>query len=230
MEACRRTDSGRFSRRRPLISAELGLLLLSITAASGAQPPAAAAPIDSVAALERFVTDVGSLTADFFQELWTADQRMLEKASGTLALKRPNHFLWIYREPYEQRVIADGEALWMYDVDLAQASVTPLDESVSSSPAMLLAGDQQVRDAFDVAASYSAGGLDWVRLTPKQAGADFSSVLIGFEGASPRQLELVDGLNQVTRIVFANIVLNPELADDGFVFSPPPGVDVIGGD
>jgi len=36
-------------------------------------------------------------------------------------------------------------------------------------------------------------------------------------------------LNQITRIALANVVVNPELADGVFEFTPPAGVDVIGG-
>jgi outer membrane lipoprotein carrier protein len=118
----------------------------------------------------------------------------------------------------------------MYDVDLAQVTVAPLDETVGSSPAMLLSGDRGVRDGFDVVENYSRDGLDWVKLAPKADGSDFASVLIGFEGSAPQRLELVDGLNQLTRIVFDNVVLNPDLARDAFEFRPPAGVDVIGGE
>ena len=65
---------------------------------------------------------------------------------------------------------------------------------------MLLSGDRSVRDGFDVVETYTVDGLDWVKLEPKAAGTDFTSVLIGFNGTAPQRLELVDGLNQVTRI------------------------------
>ena len=54
-------------------------------------------------------------------------------------------------------------------------------------------------------------------------------MLIGFEGKSPRRLELVDGVNQITRIALANVVVNPELATGVFEFKPPAGVHVLGG-
>ena len=44
------------------------------------------------------------------------------------------------------------------------------------------------------------------------------------------QLELVDGLNQVTRIELENLAVNPDVADSTFEFKPPAGVDVIGGE
>jgi outer membrane lipoprotein carrier protein len=191
------------------------------------QPAASGA--DGERALDSFLDDVRSLTADFRQELWTADQRLLETATGTLSLKRPNRFLWHYVEPIEQSVVADGQELWMYDVELAQVTVTPLEDSSTSSPAMLLSGDRAVRDGFDVVRNFSVDGLQWVELKPKLEGTDFTSVRIGFNDSTPERLELVDGLNQVTRIEFSGVVVNPDLADAVFDFEPPPGVDVIGG-
>lgn len=180
------------------------------------------------ATLEGFLDGVQSLTADFRQEIWTADQRLLQTETGTLALERPNRFRWLYREPTELTVVADGARLWIYDVELEQVTVAPFDSSMGASPAMLLSGDRSVREGFDVADSYPAEGLNWVKLTPKAGGGDFSSVLIGFDGTTPRRLELVDGLNQVTRIELDNLAVNPELGDEVFEFDVPAGVDVIG--
>jgi outer membrane lipoprotein carrier protein len=124
--------------------------------------------------------------------------------------------------------VADGAKLWMYDVELSQVTVAPLDETVGSSPAMLLSGDRSVREGFDVVATYTRDGLEWVKLAPRADAPDFSSVLIGFDGQAPRRLELVDGLNHVTRIELGNVVVNPDIADSVFEFSPPPDVEVLG--
>jgi outer membrane lipoprotein carrier protein len=225
-------DSARCLRRRPQVSIErvlapLAAVLAFAAGSATAQPPSTDAA-RGFATLEAFLDGVRSLTADFEQELYGTDQRLLETQTGTLSLERPNRFRWRYVEPTELVVVADGTKLWMYDVELAQVTVAPLDETVGSSPAMLLSGDRRVRDGFDVVQNYSLDGLDWVKLEPKADAADFASVLIGFDGTAPRRLELVDGLNQVTRIEFKNVVVNPDLADAEFEFRPPAGVDVIG--
>jgi chaperone LolA len=202
--------------------------IAAIAAAAAAQPPGTDDSATGFATLEAFLGGVRSLTADFTQELYSADKRLLETETGTLSLERPNRFRWSYVEPSELLVVADGEKLWMYDVELAQVTVAPLDESAASSPAMLLSGDRAIRETFDVVRTYTLDGLDWVKLQPKNDAADFSSVLIGFHGNEPRQLELVDGLNQTTRIQLANVVVNPDLGAAVFQFAPPAGVDVIG--
>jgi len=41
-------------------------------------------------------------------------------------------------------------------------------------------------------------------------------------------MELVDGFDQVTRLVFSNVETGVSLPDDSFHFVPPKGVDVVG--
>jgi outer membrane lipoprotein carrier protein len=230
-------DSAKFSRRRhpgttELFSIAQLVLWLAFAAAAGAQevpdPSSGANARNGTAALDIFLRDVQTLTAEFDQQTWSADDRLLEEAEGHFALKRPKRFLWSYERPIEQSVIADGKDLWMYDVELAQATRAALDESADASAAMLLSGSTDVSESFDVVETFARDGLEWVRLQPKLEGADIRSVLIGLDGRSPARLEIIDGLEQVTRIEFSDIVINPELSDSVFEFEPPPGVDVIG--
>lgn len=238
MEICSRTDSGRSSYpRRPTIERIAGLvrfpclalvLLIGCPVESWAQQPGPAAPGSGAADLEAFLDGVETLTADFKQQIRAADEHVLETASGSVALSRPNRFRWLYEKPHAQQIVADGKDLWVYDVELDQATRTPLDETSPSSPAMLLSGDKAVRRRFDVVESFEKDGLAWVRLRPNLPGTDFRSVLIAFEGRSPRRLQLEDTLNQLTDIELYNVVVNPKLRDRLFEFKPPRGVDVIG--
>jgi outer membrane lipoprotein carrier protein len=217
--------SGKFWRRH-LRSLTSLVFLFSIAAVDGASAQSASVGIER---LEAFLEEVSSLTASFEQELWTEDEQLLQTDTGSLSLKRPNRFRWTYDAPAELVIVADGAKLWIYDKELAEVTVTQFDDSVGASPAVLLSGDRNVRDDFDVVQSYSLDGLDWIKLGPKTA-SDFLSISIGFSGTEPRRIELVDGLGQITRVVLDNVVLNPTIADDVFRFDVPPGVDVSGND
>lgn len=233
-----RTASGKCLRRRrrrtdgTCFGACAALLaLLALTGASAAQEPGS--PTESaggIAAYESFISSVRALRARFAQELWSADNTLIEASSGTMALERPNRFHWRYETPFEQLLVADGARVWIYDVELEQVTVAPLDASHDASPALLLSGDEAVRDTFTVVASFALDGLQWVELAPKLAGADFSAVRLGFAGSAPREIELVDGLGQVTRIELIDPELEPSLPAELFRFEPPAGVDVIGAD
>lgn len=192
--------------------------------AASAQPAT-----DGFATLDAFLDGVQSLTADFKQELWSVDRELVQTDTGTLALKRPNRFRWVYEAPAELTIVADGAQLWIYDAELAQVTVTPFDDTVGASPAMLLSGDRNVREEFEVVDRYPLDGLDWITLEPI-GSSDFSSVSIGFNGKEPRRLELVDGRGEVTRIELDNVVVNPEIADSVFELEVPEGVHVSGGE
>lgn len=222
-------DSGKYWRRRPRGTTSRGLQFLATSllcssawAQSGGEP--------SLNALDAFIDDVETFSAAFSQETWTADDELVETATGTLSLQRPNRFRWSFRTPYEFLVVADGETLWMYDVELEQITRAHLEEELTATPAMLLSGERAASESFDVAQTYRIGELDWVKLVPKHAGTDYRDILIGFSNGLPEQLELVDGLSQVTRIQFSDIEVNKTLAGELFEFEPPEGIDVIGDD
>jgi outer membrane lipoprotein carrier protein len=220
-------DSAKYWRRRLRSPISHALVLLVVAAQGASAQPERDAASRDFATLQAFLDGVQSLTADFKQEVWNADHELLQTESGSLALKRPNRFRWTYVEPTQLIVVADGAKLSIYDVELEQVTVAPFD-SVGTSPAMLLSGDRNVREQFEVVDAYNADGLDWVKLEPLAGGSDFASVLIGFDGTAPKRLELVDGLNEVTRIELDNLDVNPELADDVFNLEVPDGVDVLG--
>lgn len=211
-------------RRRRTIDAFAGAL----AAAALASPAAAESEPPAVAALHAFLDTVETLTAEFEQRLYDVDGELIEEAAGSFALERPDHFVWNYREPNEQVLLADGEQLSMYDVELMQATVSPLEEG-AGSPAMLLSGGRPVLENFEITSTYARAGSDWVELEPKLEDTDFSSVAIGFgEAGLPRELELVDGLDQTTRIEFSDIVVNEALDAGTFELDLPDDVDVIG--
>ena len=178
--------------------------------------------------LDRFIEETRTLQADFSQELLDGEGNLVEAASGTFSLKRPNRFLWSYAEPFEQQVVADAENLWIHDVELAQVTVSPLEGAIASSPAMLLSGDGRVRDGFEFVESSRDGEIVWISLAPREQGVDFRSVQLGFDAGELFALVLVDALGQVTSIVFQNVAVNGDIEDEFFQFEPPAGADVIG--
>lgn len=183
---------------------------------------------DAGESLRLFLGDVVSLKADFTQSLFTADSEIPQVSSGTLLIKRPGRFRWEYEEPALQLVICDGGRIWMYDEDLEQVTVRPVDETLRGTPAMLLSGQATLDDTFEILKSYSDGELDWVDLKPRDGSPEFVSLSIALRQGILQRMELTDSLGQVTQVELDDIKVDAEVADDLFVFEPPPGVDVIG--
>jgi len=199
-----------------------GLALALVVAA----PLPAGAP-DGYERLVSFLDRTHTMRADFQQEIVRGADQPVETSNGTMALERPGKFRWDYDEPYERAVVADGKQLWLYEADLAQVTVRPLDAGLGETPAALLTGDRAALDRFEQVKSWSADGLAWVRLRPRSADSDFETVAVAFAGEVPARLELVDRLGQTTRLVFSRASLNPHLAANLFTFEVPEGVDVI---
>ena len=201
--------------------AALFLLLLSM-----ALPALAGLGTDR---LHAFFNAQGGLRASFVQTVQDAAFDQPEVSRGTLMLLRPNRFRWDYQEPYKQQIVADGQRLWLYDEDLAQVVVKPLDKALGDTPAMLLSGSGAIEDRFKIEELGDRGdGLAWVQLTPKQADTGFEAVRLGFDAHDLRRMELVDGFGQVTRMQFDDVVRDPAIKPAAFRFVLPEGVDVIG--
>jgi outer membrane lipoprotein carrier protein len=218
--------------RRATNSVFLPLFTTALTAGA-AWPQTDSEDAPEVAAqtlLEQFVAEVDDLSARFEQSVYDADGELTgESSAGTFALLRPDRFRWDYATPFEYQVVADGEYLWEYDVDLEQATRAPLSE-LATSPAMLLSGEGTVGDNYDVRDMPSADGERWIELVPIEGESDFMSIEIAFRDGLPRALELVDGLGQTTRIAFEDIRINSGLEAKAFEFDPPRGVNVVGAD
>ncbi|MCB1610887.1 MAG: outer membrane lipoprotein chaperone LolA, partial [Xanthomonadales bacterium] len=103
-----------------------------------AAPAWAATPGPARAELDRFGENINNLTARFVQQVYDDSDNALDSASGTLALARPNRFRWDYLKPEEQRIIADGDNIWIYDVELEQVSVRPQSFDEQQSPLAVL--------------------------------------------------------------------------------------------
>jgi outer membrane lipoprotein carrier protein len=192
--------------------------------------PARAADAAEEAAqrLRAALKNLDNISAEFKQTLLDEDKNIVQQSRGTMALQRPGKFAWIYTEPFEQRIIGDGNELWIYDVELEQVTVKPMDAGISNAPIMILMKQTDVTQQFDVSEVGQRKFLYWVELKPHASDLEYSSIFIGLEDDSVRAMELQDQFGQSTQIVFENmrvgVVHNPAT----FKFVPPEGVDVFG--
>ncbi|GBF30318.1 outer-membrane lipoprotein carrier protein [bacterium MnTg04] len=178
--------------------------------------------------LDAYLTGVTTMRARFRQILLDENQQIVQNAGGTLVLKRPGQFRWDYHDPYEQLILSDGTHLWLYDPDLDQVTVKSLDDSLASTPAMLLSGDAAMTDGFKLTEAGQYGEVFWMTLVPRNQETDFRKISLGFVDGQLQLMELEDSLDQLTRILLQEVERNPVLADDTFSFVPPAGSDVIG--
>jgi len=201
------------------------LALLAQLALCGA--PAA----EQTTPLDRYLDGLRSLRVSFSQSVTDPQGHETDRSSGEFLVLRPDRFRWDVRPSTGasgQLLVADGKNLWYFDRDLQQVTVKPMSAALSATPAMLLSGTGDVRGSFDVRADGKRDGLDWVRVTPRTAEADFRDALLGFSGKELRRMTLKDKLGQTATLVFDRAERNAPVTASEVSFAPPPDADVIG--
>jgi outer membrane lipoprotein carrier protein len=220
------------SRRSALV---LGLCSASVWGVLSLALPVQA---DGVDLLAQFVKQARSGRADFTQVVTSpsrAGQAPRSKtSSGSFEFQRPGKFRFDYRKPFVQTLLADGQTLWLHDVDLNQVTARKQQQVLGSTPVALLtaAADlQSLKADFQFSPEPARDGLVWVRATPLVADGQIRSVMVGLR-ATPMGVELAvldvqDSLGQRSVLTFAGFQLNVALPASQFVFKAPAGVDII---
>ena len=66
--------------------------------------------------LETFLRTVGSARADFTQVVTSPAREgqaaRTKTSTGSFEFSRPGKFRFIYRKPFDQTIVADGQTLW----------------------------------------------------------------------------------------------------------------------
>jgi outer membrane lipoprotein carrier protein len=190
-----------------------------------------AAPGAGASSLERFAEFISKTLAargEFEQKIFDHDRKLLQESRGVLAFSRPGKFRWNYVKPYAQLIVGDGSRVWIYDEDLKQVTVKKLDQALGSTPAALLAGNNEAMRAFKLSDKGAKDGLEWLEALPRDKEGNFERIRMGFGSSGLEVMELFDSFGQTTVLKFESLERNPKLDPGLFRFSPPKGADVIG--
>ena len=193
------------------------LLFVSTAASAGA--------IDRYA---QFVSSAQSGRAVFEQKVYDRNNRMTQDARGTFAFQRPGRFRWAYEKPYAQLIVGDGTRVWIYDEDLKQVTVKRVSQALTSTPAALLAGNNDALRSFKLTEQGERDGLEWLEAVPKDREGGFDRIRIGFGASGPQTMELSDSFGQRTVLKLSGLERNTKVDPSLFRFTPPKDADVIG--
>ncbi len=196
---------------------------------------ALSARADGLQDLERFLRDVKSAQASFTQVV-TSPKRAGEStarsksSSGSFEFQRPGRFRFEYTKPFEQTIVADGQTLWLYDVDLNQVTARKQQDALGSTPAALIASGTDLKalsDVFDLKAAPASDGIEWVDAKPKAKDGQLQNVRVGFRQGQLATLEILDSLGQKSVLSFNQWQGNVAVKPERFRFQAPAGADVI---
>lgn len=193
---------------------------------------------DGLDALSQFIKQTRSGRAQFTQMVTSpARQGQVSRSktsSGNFEFQRPGKFRFDYRKPFVQTLVADGQTLWMHDVDLNQVTARSQAQVLGSTPVALLTAAtdlEGLKADFTFKTEPDHYGLQWLRATPQKTDGQIQSVLVGMrstdKGVELAVLDVQDNLGQRSVLRFSAFEINPALPALSFAFKPPVGVDVI---
>ena len=192
------------------------------------------ASADGLKNLESFMKGSQAGRADFTQVVTSPPKdgqvARTKTSSGTFEFQRPGRFRFVYKKPFEQTIVADGQTLWLYDVDLNQVTRRAQAQALGSTPAALLASAPDLsalRADFTLEAAPDQDGLQWVLARPKVKDGQLQSVRVGFAGEQLAALDILDSFGQRSVIRFGPLKLLPALPAGHFKFEVPAGADVM---
>jgi outer membrane lipoprotein carrier protein len=179
-----------------------------------------------------------TLSADFTQTTAGATGGAGTKprvASGTFWISKPGLLRWEVKKPYPQLQILDGKDYWLYDPDLMQATVRPVESAEITGVAGLIL-NSSVLDRETLLARYAfkelspRDNLSWVQVTPKVEEPGVSKLLVGLDqDAMMTRFEIHDRLGQITQVQLTGITKNTVLSADLFKMKLDKGANVLRG-
>jgi len=227
-----------FADQPPRIGSALRRAVVGLFAIVSIAVSAQTTGAEGLKSLEVFVKTTKSGRASFTQVVTSPAKEgqaaKTKTSSGTFEFLRPNRFKFIYKKPFEQSIVADGQTLWLHDVDLNQVTSRKLAQVLGGTPAAVIAAaaDLKALEAdFTLTPLPERAGLQWVQATPKSKEGQLQSISVGFKatdkGSELATLEILDSFGQKSVMTFSQFEVNPALNAASFQFKPPAGADVI---
>lgn len=221
-----RFDLSRMRLARGFLSASLLALCAPLAWAGG---------MDS---LTQFVKNTRSGKAAFSQTVTSPGKEgqppRTKTQTGTFEFQRPGKFRFDYSKPFEQTIVADGQTLWLYDVDLNQVTARKQEQVLGSTPAAIVAAAPDVRALekdFKLSEEPAKDGQQWIKALPKARDGQLQSIRVGFKdgakGPELATLEILDSFGQRSVLTFTQFEVNAAVAATQFQFTPPKGADVL---
>lgn len=206
--------------------------IVALLLPSALHAQAAEAVLDrAVAAYQRMKT----ARATFEQTLTNPLTGSTMTAKGTFVQQRkPAKLAVRFTNPDGDRIVSDGQAVWVYTPSTAPGQVLRL-------PAGEVSGTMDLADQFFAAprtryaiagagtATVSGRKTHALTLTPRNSSAPFARATVWIDDASGvlRQFEVTEQSGLVRKVRIVKLALNVKVRPSDFTFTPPKGVKVF---
>lgn len=168
--------------------------------------------------------------ANFSQEYIGKVMRQSQKGEGKVYFKKKGMMRWDYRLP-NQKIISDGQTLWFYQPEDNQVLISSADKIIKEFG--FLVGEGDLRRDFKVVQMSESSPLKEdhfiLEMVPKETHPAVSKVSLAVDKKTyfVIQVDIFDGLGNVTRTRFNDIKTNTNVSGTFFQFKVPPGTEII---
>ena len=198
--------------------------------------PAAAQERGGVELLRAFLDSTPTAQITLTRRALDAGGEVLSEGPARILLARPDKFRLEHQGAEELLIVSDGETVWTYEPDLAQAIRRPRAGADGTGALAILAGDApEAHFQLSAAPAADADGVRWVSVTPRvdaagDAGGSGLTVRAGF-GADGElaELRLLDAFGGMVRLIVRGLTRTPP-PDAAFEFDPPAGTAIVSDD
>jgi outer membrane lipoprotein carrier protein len=168
--------------------------------------------------------------ASFTQEYVGKVMRQSQKGEGKVFFKKKGMMRWDYRIP-NQKIISDGQTLWFYQAEENQVLISSADKMIKEFGFLTGEGDLR-RDFKLITINEPPPGKEeptLIEIAPKESHPAVSKLSLAVDRKTHFviQVDVIDGLGNVTRTRFTDIKTNTNLPGSFFQFKAPPGAEVI---
>ena len=207
------------------IARMLGLVAVWLMPAAAQPQPELSAVTDG---MQRRYAAMENAVARFTQEVRFGFSNIRQEFKGTLTMKKPNRFRI---ESEHQFLVTDGSTVWAYSPVNKQVVVDHYKENRNTiSPDRFLIS---IPDNYYATVLGTEQGektrLVILKLVPKDDTSFIRSVKLTVEeGVWIVKRIAVDDINETTTTyTIEELTFNSTIDDKAFVFTPPPGTDIV---
>ena len=181
-------------------------------------------------AIQNHYEKILTFEANFIQESYIRMMNQTQSVEGKVKIKKPGKMRWVYGAPEEQVLISDENTLWLYIPEEEQATKVPVESIYSSNtPALFLAGQGKLTEAFKVESVNQEKKKIIVTLVPKTAQQGLARLVL-FADKKNYQITgstVYDKLGNKTTIRFNQIRVNKKISEEQFQLNTPPNVEIL---
>lgn len=155
-----------------------------------------------------FDKNLHAMRAEFVQYQSNQEKQKIYYSGSFMALS-PHFAKWEYKQPFKKIVYLNDENLISYEPLLQQAIYTKINQKLNFLKIIQNAKQDSKNQNLLI------------------SKIENQSYRLFIQNDLPARLEYEDALGNLIVIEFKNVLLNPKIPKEAFIFSPPQGVDII---